>query len=402
MDLSFGGVFAVAVIALIAPLIARLAPRLRIPAVALEILIGIAVGPSVLGWVHMDVPLGVFSQTGLAFLLFLGGLEIDLAALHGRAKTIFGSWGLTCVLALVFALFVFRIDSHDLALVVAIALSSTSLGLVVPVLREAGETTTEFGRTLLGSSSVAEFGSLLLLSIFFSTTGKDPATQVFLLGVFCVLVVVGGLILWRVRVTTSVFSVLDQLADSASQMRVRGILVVLFFFVAVASNLGFEAILGSFAAGALLRFLDTEHRLDEPKLRYKLDALGYGFLVPMFFVTSGIKIDVQALFASPRHMVLIPLLVLGMLVARGVPTLLFRRWFAPHKVRAAALLSATNLSFMVIVAGVGQQLGTIDAPSAAAMVLAGVLSVLVFPPIAVALLPAGETLDADWDERGVA
>ncbi len=400
MEFSFGGVFAVSVIALGAPLLSRSVPRLRVPAVALEILLGMLVGP-ILGWVHMDTPLDVFGEVGLAFLLFLGGLEIDLGALHGRVARILSSWGLSCIIALAFAYAIFRIDGHDGALVLAIALSSTSLGLVVPVLREERETGTPFGRTLLGSSSVAEFGSLVLLSIFFSTTGASPGTEIFLLCVFAVAVVLGGLTLARVTMRTRLLSTLDSLADTSSQMRVRGIMVVLFGFVAVASTLGFEAILGSFAAGVLLRYLDRDHRLDEPKLKNKIDALGYGFLVPMFFVTSGIKIDINALASSPRHMMLVPLLVLAMIAIRGVPAVLYRRWFDMRHVYAAGFLSATNLSFMVIVATVGTELGDLDAPSAAAMVLAGVASVVLFPPIAISFLPGDPPLEADWDELGM-
>lgn len=398
MDFSYGGVLVVVIIAFVAPLVARAVPRLRIPAVALEITLGIIVGPSVLDWVRMDAPLTVLGSIGLAFLLFLGGLEIDLASLRGRTGRITGSWGLTCAIAGVVGVGLALLDHGDHAVILAIALSSTSLGLVVPVLRDVRANRGAYGQTVLASSSVAEFGALLLLSIFFSTTGESPAAQVVLLGIFALALAAIAVSLFGMGRATRLLTIIDELADTASQLQVRALMVVLFVFVVLASGLGFEAILGSFAAGVLLRFLDREGRLDNPRLALKLDGIGYGFLVPIFFVTSGIKVDASALFASPKHLVLIPLLVLGMLLARGIASLWLFAAFDARRARAAALLAATNLSFMVIAADVGTQLEVVDAATAAAMVLAGVASVLVFPPAAVALLPTSESLGADWDD----
>lgn len=400
MDFGYGGVLVALTIAFVAPLIARAVPRFRFPAVALEIILGIVVGPSVLGWVEMDAPLTVLGDIGLAFLLFLGGLEIDLASLRGRTVRISRSWGLTCLIAVAVGGVLALLDHGDHAVILAIAISSTSLGLVVPVLRDVGANRGSFGQTVLAASSVAEFGSLLLLSIFFSTSGDSVPTQLVLLGVFAAALAIIGLSLAKVDRGTRLLSVLDELADTASQLRVRFLMVVLFAFVTIATDLGFEAILGSFAAGVLLRFGDRDHRLDEAKLRYKIDGIGYGFLVPIFFVTSGIKVDVSALLDSPKHLALVPLLVLGMLAARGLASLSLFSLFDPRQARGAALLAATNLSFMVIAADVGGQLGLVDAATGAAMVISGVVSVLVFPPGAVAVLPGDEVLDADWDEQG--
>lgn len=400
MEFGYGGVLVVVTIAFAAPLLARAVPKLRVPAVALEIILGIVVGPSVLGWVQMDAPLTVLSAIGLAFLLFLGGLEIDLASLRGRTVRISRSWGLTCAIAIAVGVALALLDHQDSAAILAIAISSTSLGLVVPVLRDVGANRGSFGQTVLAASSVAEFGSLLLLSIFFSTTGESPATQIVLLGIFAVALAAMAFSLAKVDRGTRLFEVLDDLADTASQLRVRFLMVVLFAFVTVATDLGFEAILGSFAAGVLLRFGDREDRLDEAKLRYKIDGIGYGFLVPIFFVTSGVQVDASALLSSPKHLVLIPLLVVGMLLARGLASLSLFSTFDPRRARGAALLAATNLSFMVIAADVGGELGIVDAATGAAMVIGGVVSVLVFPPAAVSVLPGSETLDADWDELG--
>jgi Kef-type K+ transport system membrane component KefB len=398
MEISYGGVLAVLAIAVLAPVLASLVPALRLPAVALEIVLGVLVGPAVLGWVEMDVTLDVLGTIGLGYLLFLAGLEIDLDLLRGHVAHIFAAWAVTCVLALALAAGFHLIDAHDSTRLIAIALTATSLGLVAPIIREAGLTSTDFGQFVLGASSVAEFGSLLLLTLFFVQDGSSTESQLVLLLAFCLMAALIALALARVVKVPSVWATLDRLADTSSQLAVRAVLVVLFVFLALSTSLGLEAILGAFVAGALLRFLDREGHLASPLLKPKIDAIGYGFLVPIFFVTSGIQVDVDALFDSSEHLVLVPLLLVGMLVARGLPAVLYRSLYGGRRAAGAGLLQATNLSLAVIIAALGTQTGALDAASAAALVGAGVLSVVIFPPLAVAVLPRAGGLEADWDE----
>ncbi len=398
MEVTYGGVLAVLVIAVLAPVIASLAPALRLPAVALEIVFGIIVGPAVLDLVEMDVTLDVLGTIGLGYLLFLAGLEIDLDLLRGHAGRIFTAWALTCVLAWSTAFAFHALDLHDSVRLIAIALTATSLGLVAPILREARLTSTDFGQFVLGASSVAEFGSLLLLTLFFAADGSTVESQVVLLVAFCVMALLVALALARVTVLPPVWSTLDRLADTSSQLAVRAVLVVLFIFLTISTSLGLEAILGAFVAGALLRFLDREDHLASPSLKPKIEAIGYGFLVPIFFVTSGIQVDIDALFESPKHLVLVPLLLMAMLVARGLPALLYRSSYGSRRSLGAGLLQATNLSLVVIIANLGAQTGVLDPASAAALLSAGVLSVVVYPPLAVAVLQRGADLEPDWDE----
>jgi Kef-type K+ transport system membrane component KefB len=175
--------------------------------------------------------------------------------------------------------------------------------------------------------------------------------------------------------------------------------VVFFIFLALATRHELEAILGAFVAGALLRFLDTEGHLENPSLKPKIEAIGYGFLVPIFFVTSGVQVDLDALLDSPKHLVLVPVFVLAMLLVRGVPSFLcFKGLFGPRRRLAGSVLQATNLTFIVVVAQLASDTGDLDGATAASLVAAGVLSVLIYPPIAVGLLPDGEELEPDWDE----
>jgi Kef-type K+ transport system membrane component KefB len=399
VEVSYGGVLVVLAAAVAAPVLAGLAPSLRLPAVALEILIGLILGPSVLGLVEMDLPLSLLSTLGVGYLLFLAGLELDLTTLHGRVGVIFGSFAVTCVLGLVFGGVLHQWDVHDQGLLLAIALASTSLGLVVPVLREAGQTTNDFGQTVMAAASVAEFGALLLLTLFYSSGGESTATSVVLIAVFCIMAVLIGLSVAGINRLPSVWPALERLADTSSQLSVRAVLVVFFVFLAVSTRLELEAILGAFVAGALLHFLDRDGHLENPSLKPKIEAIGYGFLVPIFFVTSGIQVDLDALLESPKHLVLVPVFVIAMVVVRALPSyLFFRGLFDERRRRAGSILQATNLTFVVVVAQLASATGDLDGATSAALVAAGVLSVLVFPPISVGLLPGHDELEPDWDE----
>ncbi|MDZ7732003.1 MAG: cation:proton antiporter [Acidimicrobiia bacterium] len=387
----------VAIVAVLAPILVNLAPQLRLPSVALEILLGIIVGPSVLGWIEADVPVEVLSTIGLGYLLFLAGMELDFDAVRTKLRPIASGFGISIVLAAAVALLIGVADANDEPLFVAIVLLSTSLSLVVPVLTEAALNRSEFGQLIMGSSSVAEFGSLLLLSIFFSVGSSGPGAQILLLGAFVVLAIVGGLALTRVGRSIRALDLLERLGDTPAQLGVRFLLVVMLVFLGFSTRLGFEAILGAFVAGALLRVTDSSGQLDDPKLKSKVEAIGYGFLIPAFFVTSGLNFDADALFGSPAHLLLVPVLIVGILVVRGVPAIVYRRLYAGRQLVAAGLLQSTTLSMMVVAASIGTSVGAIDAGTSAALLTAGIITVLVFPPIALALLGDEGALTPGWE-----
>jgi Kef-type K+ transport system membrane component KefB len=386
VELSFTSLLAVAAIALAAPLLVSLAPRLRMPAVVLEIVLGIVLGPSVLGWVDVDVPVRVLALIGLSFLLFLAGLELDLRALRGRETRIFGAYAVAGVLALGGGFLIELIDNDNRPLFVGIVLASTSLGLVVPVLHDAGETFSSFGQLVLAASSVGEFGAVLALALFYSQSGASFGSQVFLLVGFALLVVVVALALTRLEHSPRFAHTLARQEETSAQLGVRVAILVLSVFVALSAELGFEAVLGAFVAGALLRMTDPEERLTHERLRSKLEGIGYGFLIPAFFVTSGLQFDAGALFGSATSIALVPVLVVGLLVARALPALLYRGLYDARRLVAAGLLQATSLSVPVVAVRIGMELHTIDADTGAAIIAAGLLTVVLFPPIALALL----------------
>src|SRR4051794_6502947 len=369
-----------------APLAIGFAPRLRIPAVVLEIVAGVIVGPSVLGWVHVDLPVQILALIGLAFLLFLSGLEIDLHQLGGVVlrRSALG-YLTTLVIGAGFGLAFSAAGLVKSPLLFAITLSATSLGLVIPVLKDAHQLDSVVGRTAVSAATVADFAAIVLLSLLFSSSGGSTGTKVVLLVAFAALVAVTAVVVGRAGRSMSLGSVLDRLQDTTAQIRVRLAVVLLIAFVALAQRFGLESILGAFMAGAVVSLLDRDST-SHPNFRLKLEAIGFGFLVPVFFVSSGVRLDLSGLIDQPSAIVRVPLFLLALLVVRGVPALWFASVVGRRQTAAIALLQATSLPFIVTASQIGVLTGRISSITAAALVCAGLLSVLVFPSVALGLL----------------
>jgi Kef-type K+ transport system membrane component KefB len=386
-ELSLAGVVVVAAVAFAVPLFLGLFPRLRLPSVVLEIVVGIVLGPSVLNWVQVDLPLQVLSLLGLAFLLFLAGLEIDVHQLRGRLLGLV-TVGFVASFAIGLAVSggLAAVGLVDTPLLVAIILTATSLGVVTPVLKDAGQVESEFGQLVIAAASIADFGAVILLSLFFSREASGPGAQLLLIGGLVLLAVLVGLGLARAGRWMRLSADLGRLQDSSAQIRVRGAVLLLALLVWVAQRLGLEVILGAFMAGALLRVVDRDEMMTHPKFRVKLEALGYGFLVPVFFVVSGVRFNLQALTANPANLRLVPLFLAVLLVVRGLPAWLYRSRVGTRHSVVAGLLQATSLPFIVAATQIGEELGKLDQATGAALVAAGLLSVLLFPMGALTLL----------------
>jgi len=383
---SFTGLLVVVAIAFAAPFLLGLVPRVRLPSVVVEIVAGIIVGPAVLGWVTIDQTLTVVSTMGLAFLLFLAGLEIDVHRLRGRVLRLTGAGYVASFgIAVAIAAGLGAAGLVDTPLLVAIALASTSLGVLIPVLKDAGESGSTLGQVVIASGSIADFGAIILLSVLFTGEGGTAAT---LLLIGCVLALAGAT--WAVATGVArsmrVRAGLLRLQDTTAQIRVRGAMVLLVGFAAVAMELGLEVILGTFAAGALLTLVDEDKVMTHPDFRRKLEAMGFGLFVPVFFVSSGVAYDLDALLGSPESLALVPVFVAALLAVRALPALLYRGLLGGRRSVIAGLLQATSLPFIVAATAIGLELGLIDAAGSAALVAAGLLSVVLFPAIALALL----------------
>lgn len=390
-DVSFSGLLLVAAIAFLAPLLLGMAPRVRLPAVVAEIVAGIVIGPSVLDWVHPDEAIQILSAIGLALLLFLGGLEVEIDRLRGRLLRLsLIGLGLSLILGFAIATGLKLSGLAESPLFMAIVLSATSLGLVIPLLKDAGHSNSEFGQLTIGASSIADFGAVILLSLFFSKGATAGATLILLVS-FVVLVGAIGLAIARVGRSMRIANVLLEQQDTTAELRIRGAVLLLFAFLFLAQRLGLEVILAAFIAGAALKLLDRDLMMTHPNFHLKLEAIGFGLFIPVFFVTSGLTFDLKALFANPSAFLRIPIFLVALMAVRGIPALLYRPIVGGRRAAVAGLLQATSLPFIVAASAIGMQLGVITRVTEAALVAAGLFSVLIFPALALTLLARDES-----------
>lgn len=391
-EIDFTSLLVVAAVAFSAPLALGLAPALRLPAVVLEIVAGIVLGPSGLGWVEVDAPIDVLALVGLAFLLFLSGLEIDFARLRGATLELAAIGFVVSVgLALVTGFALEGAGQVESPMFVAIVLVATSLGIVVPVLKDSGNVAGDLGQLVIAAASIADFGAVILLSLFFSREATTISTQLVLLGGL-VLVALGLLAaLAGAQHSRRLSEALARLQDTTAQIRVRGAFLLMIALVALAEALGLEVILGAFLAGAVLSLVDRDRMMTHPAFRAKLEAVGFGVFIPVFFVSSGIRFDLDALLASGSTVARVPIFLAAIVVVRALPALLYRSKLGGAQAAVAGLLQATSLPFIVAASMIGTELGVLDEATGAALVAAGLLSVLLFPLLALTVLRRGAT-----------
>lgn len=383
--MSSGLVFVLAIAAVL-PLLLALFPALHVPGPLAEIVAGVLVGPSALGWVRPDGTIAAFAVFGLSFLLFLAGFEVDVRRFRGEiGRKVIATLSVSLVLAGAVAAAFAVVGMHGVALV-AIALLATSLGLVVPVLSDAGALHRPVGVFTVATASAGEVAAVTALSVGNAGSETPLGTKILLFGLLVAsLAVVASAVVGAAHVHR-LGALVRRLADTSAQLRVRLTVLLVAGVAVLAETLGFEAILGAFLAGVLLRTIDPDPELTHPRYPVKLEAIGFGFLIPVFFVTSGMTLDLTGLLADPSAFTGVPMFVAALLVVRGAPALIFRRELTRREVAASALLTATSLPFLLTVSAIGVEMALIPPATAAALVCAGVVSVLVFPAVAVRLL----------------
>jgi Kef-type K+ transport system membrane component KefB len=377
----------VVTVGLFAPLALGFFPRFRLPAIVLELVLGIVIGPSGLGWATADLPVSILNLIGLAFLLFLSGLEIDVERLRGRIfKLTAISFALSFSIAIALGLALKAGGFVRSPLFVAIVLAASSVSVIFPVLKDANVTGSSFGQLVLASASVAEFLAIILLSVFFSGNGStSTAGTLILVGVFGLVLALVGAAIAGVERSISLGRVVRRLQDTTAQIRVRAAFVLMIGFVALADQVGLETILGAFAAGVLLSLIDRDDAT-HPQFRLKLEAAGFGIFVPVFFVTSGLRFNLNALFTSPSTVARVPLFLLAIYLARGLPAIVYVRLLGRSRAAIAGVLQATSLTVIVAAAQIGLQLGVISQASDAGLIAAGLLSVIISPALGLVLL----------------
>ncbi|HET9184764.1 MAG TPA: cation:proton antiporter [Solirubrobacterales bacterium] len=381
IQVDTGSFFAIVMVAALAAIaVAVLPKRLSPPVVVLELVLGIVVGPHVLGLAHVDDFIEFFSNLGLGMLFFFAGYEIDFARIRGRPLEL-GGWGWLMSVVLAFAiggvLVALGIIVSDLY--TAAAMATTAIGTLIPILRDNGELKTPFGKYLLAAGGVGEFGPILLVTVFFSTQSALHETAILIAFVALAIAVA----VFSVRLAWRGWPALEKTFEASSQLAVRVTVVLVFGLVLLASKLGLDVLLGGMVAGLITRMALKGHELRV--FESKLTAVGFGFFVPFFFVTSGIAYQLTALGSAAAIAKLFLFFAL-FLVIRGAPAiLLYRRLLGPRDRAALAFYSATELPLVVAITTIALDAGKMRPSTAAGLVGAAMLSTLIFPFVAQAL-----------------
>ena len=367
--------------ATVASIITGAHERIRAPVVVAEVALGILIGPQVLHLASVGPGVTLFSNFGLAFLFFFAGYEIDVQRIAGRPLRLAGlTWAVSVVLALAVAGLLQAVHVTGAFQYVGLAMATTAMGTLIPVLRDAGEFDTPFGTYLLAVGAVGEFGPIVLAALFLNEDRRTIVSAL-ILNAF-VLVVLAGVLLvrhWRPQV---IARLVRETMHSSAQLAVRLSLLALLAFSVLAQVAGFDFYLGAFAAGLIVA--QAVHAAGDPPesehLSTKYAGIGFGLFIPVFFIVTGMNFDLRGLLANPTELALVPLFLALFFVVRGVPSVaLYRRALEPRRRGALAFFAATELPLVVAITEQGVQAHKLSAGTSAAMVGAAMLSVLVFP-----------------------
>jgi Kef-type K+ transport system membrane component KefB len=371
---------AVSLVAALTPLLVALLPGPKIPQVVVFLLGGILIGPHVLGVAETD-NIQLLSDVGLGFLFLLAGYELDPLLLRQRpGRLAITGWLLSAVISVGVTGLLYSVGYIKDYVPVGLALTTTALGTLLPILRDNGMLGGQFGRHVFAAGAVGELFPILIIAVFLTKRGHFIAlASVVLVGV---LAIVLSLVPWLAR-SKAVKRIIEEGQDATAQVTLRWAVVLLFALLAFAQRFGLDVVLGAMLAGIVLRIWTRRLNLDTENLERKFDTVGYGIFIPIFFISSGMTIDTPAIIHSPLRL----LVLLGLLlVVRGLPSLLvYRHDLEPRERVEMTFITATSLPLLIALAEIGEQDGVMLPATAAALVGAGVLSVLIYPLIAVGL-----------------
>jgi Kef-type K+ transport system membrane component KefB len=367
----------IGIAAVLAPLIAEVSRRVvPIPEVVIQIGLGIVLGPYVLALAHPNDVVTAFSDFGLTYLMFLAGTELDLATMRnghlGRAGS---AWVASLVLALGVGAILASTHLVLDSVVVGMCLTTTALGTLLPILRDNGVLRTPLGPVILAVGATGEFGPIVAVAVLL--TNRDPTVTFLLLFLFVAIAAAAAVLALRVHPPRWV-ALLRKHIDSTAQLPIRISVLLVILLVYVALKLSLDVLLGAFAAGVVVRlFIEGE---DRERISSKLEAIGFGFLIPIFFIVSGITFDLGALLHKPKVLLLVPMFAVIFLFTRGLPTwAFFRGVIAKGELAGLAVMSATGLPLIVVITTIGVDEHRMKPQNAAALIAAGMLSVLVYP-----------------------
>ena len=372
-----------------------------LPIVVGEIAAGILVGTSGLGWVTDSVILEFMGDIGLAFLMFLAGMEIDFSRLfprhreHGRKGSNEPNvlllstlvYLITLALAIPGGFWLRNLGLNADPWLLAFILSATSLGVLLPILKERKLTNSPFGQFVFISATLADFITVILFTIYVITFDRGFNLEIFAIGLLFVAFLVFFRFGPRVVRIPIVRRFFDEMSRATVQIKVRGALAILLAFVVLAEFVNAELILGAFLAGIIISLLKSP---EDDGLVHRLEAFGFGFFIPVFFILVGTSLDLQALFEAPESLLLLPVLLLASLVVKVLPVLPFKRYFSWRKLLGGGVLLNTHLSLEIAVAVIGLRVGLLDAASNVTVILFAVLTVLAMPLLFGKILPHEE------------
>jgi Kef-type K+ transport system membrane component KefB/Trk K+ transport system NAD-binding subunit len=401
VEFSFLPLLIVLGLAFLVPILLSSPKRIFIPIVIGEIIAGVIIGKSGFGIVHENRVLEILSGLGFVYLMFLSGLEIDFSKVMKRdgkdpknglwrllSNHLFlavTSFAFTLCLALIAANWLRSLGFINDIWIIALILATTSLGVVVPVLKERELTNEPFGQLLLVSSLISDFGSIFLISVYVLLRSHGLTAEVLLflvlLAAFAAVYRTAGLF----RRQSPADRFFDRLSSATSQIELRGSLVLALIFIVLAENLGTENILGAFLAGVIVSMLS---RGEGSILRQKLDAIGYGFFIPIFFIMVGVNFDLPALLTSRSSLFLVAALVAVSFVVKFIPSLIYKIEYSWRETFAAGILLSSRLSLLIAAAAIGLKLGAVSEPLYAAIILVGIITCTFSPLIFNALLSA--------------
>ena len=381
IDVDTGSFFAIVAVAALAALIVVWIPRpYAPPVVVLELVFGIVIGPEVLGIAESDDFIDFFASLGLGMLFFFAGYEIDFDRIRGKPMTL-GALGWLMTLALAYGIGGLLAAAGVVVslLYTGSAMATTAIGTLIPILRDGGELRTRFGTYLLAAGAAAEFGPILLVTLVLSTT--HPAHEALILAAFVVLAIALALVV--VRAARLGFGALERTIEASNQLAIRITVLLVFGLLALTSQLGLDILLGGFVAGMIARA--ALHGRELAQFESKVTAVGFGFLIPFFFVESGLTFDLDALGSASALGKLF--LFFGLfLVVRGTPALLLYRGIMGLRERwALAFFCATELPLVVAITTLATEAGHMHSSTAAGLVGAAILSTLVYPFVGLAL-----------------
>jgi Kef-type K+ transport system membrane component KefB len=387
--MSYGtatSLFVIAVAVALAPLCSEVLRRWRVPSVLFELLLGILIGPEVLHWADVNSFVAGLAVLGICFLFFMAGYEIDFSQLTGHPlnRGITG-WLVSLLLGLAVGVVLLLSDYVVSSLLVGLSLTTTTIGTLLPMLRDRDMLDSSFGRYLVAAGTAGEFGPVLAVTVLLGAS--RPGTELALLVLF-VLVTLGVAYVATRRQPPRMVETMQRHLDTSSQLPVRIVLLLLTGLVLVAASLSLEVLLGAFAAGLIVRLAFDREQTEA--MQPRLESIGFGFLIPVFFVVSGMTFHASALVHSAAVLERVPIFLGLLLVVRGAPALFVYVGILPVRQRAAlGVLQATALPLLVVISEIGLATHRMEPVNATALVGAGMLSVLIFPLVGFALAGSG-------------